>query len=94
MRVYEERGVKIENDTSNEQINLAYFLFWTSTYELLCVALFVWVDFLPWYGDTNISDFGNKYVYFNSKNCISKHVPSEQVVLFARSFASVQIRKL
>lgn len=67
MRVYEERGVKIEDDTSNEQINLVYFLFWTSTYELLSVALFFWVDLLPWYGDTKINNFGTKYVYFNSK---------------------------
>lgn len=67
MRVFEERGVKKEDDTSNEQINLLYFLFWTSTYELLCVVLFFWVDFLPWYGDANLSNFGTKYVYFNSK---------------------------
>ena len=66
MRVYEERGVKIEDDTSNEQINLMYFLFWTSTYELLCVVLFFWVDLLPWYGGANLSNFGTKYVYFNS----------------------------
>lgn len=61
MRVFEERGVKIEDDTSNEQINLLYFLFWTSTYELLCVVLFIWVDFLPWYGDANLSNFGTKW---------------------------------
>jgi len=61
MRVYEERGVKIEDDTSNEQINLVYFLFWTSTYELLSVALFFWVDLLPWYGDTKINNFGTKW---------------------------------
>ena len=82
MRVFEERGVKIEDDTSNEQINLLYFLFWTSTYELLCVVLFVWVDFLPWYGDANLSNFGTKYVYFNSKknNYVPKQLPSEQVL--------------
>ena len=91
MRVYEERGVKIEDNTSNEQINLVYFLFWTSTYELLCVTLFFWVDFLPWYGDTEISNFGKKYVHFNSKNFLSKHVPSEQVVLFADSFPSGEV---
>lgn len=95
MRVYEEHGVKKEDDTSNEQINLMYFLFWTSTYELLCVALFVWVDFLPWYGDADLSNFGTKYVYFNSKkDYVPKHVPSEQAVsrcLPAHSFASGQV---
>lgn len=67
MRVFEERGVKMEDSKSNEQINLVYFLFWTSTYELIGVALFFWVDLLPWYGDANINNFLTKYVYKNSK---------------------------
>ena len=94
MRVYEERGVKKEDDTSNEQINLMYFLFWTSTYELLCVVLFFWVDLLPWYGDPDLSNFGTKYVYFNFKIKLRAKTRSlEQVVLFAQSFASGKIRK-
>ena len=65
MRVFEERGVKMENNTgtSAEQINLVYFLFWTNTYELCCIALFFWTDVLPWYGDLDdIGNFGTTYV--------------------------------
>lgn len=74
MRVFEERGVKMEDSKSNEQINLVYFLFWTSTYELIGVALFFWVDLLPWYGDANINNFFTKWTtgfqcFFGGAGC-------------------------
>ena len=66
MNVLEERGVKMEikeSKGSKKGINLVYFLFWTSLYQLLCVSLFFWADFLPWYGQVdNIKEFGKKYV--------------------------------
>lgn len=66
MNVLEERGVKMEiteSKGSKKGINLVYFLFWTSLYQLLCVSLFFWADFLPWYGQVdNIREFGKKYV--------------------------------
>jgi len=62
MNVLEERGVKMENQSSRKGINLVYFLFWTSTYQLLCVATFFWADILPWYGNvSNIKEFGNNW---------------------------------
>lgn len=65
MRVLEERGVKTESGTSGKQINLVYFLFWTSTYELLCIVALFWTDILPWYGDVDsIKNFGKRYIFF------------------------------
>lgn len=62
MRVLEERGVKIESDTSGEQMNLVHFLFWTSTYELLCIVALFWTDILPWYGHVDgIKNFGKSW---------------------------------
>ena len=61
MKVLEERGVKMENEDSQEGVNLMYFLFWTSSYELLCVALFFWADILPWFGNVkNINELRKK----------------------------------
>ena len=66
MRVLEERGVKIESDTSGEQMNLVHFLFWTSTYELLCIVALFWTDILPWYGHVDgIKNFGKRYIFSN-----------------------------
>ena len=68
MRVLEERGVKTESGTSGKQINLVYFLFWTSTYELLCIVALFWTDILPWYGDVDsIKNFGKRYIFFNCR---------------------------
>ena len=61
MNVLEERGVKMENKGSKKGVDLVFFLFWTSSYQLLCVALFFWADILPWYGNVdNINEFGRK----------------------------------
>lgn len=63
MNVLEEKGLKMENKTSRKGINLVFFLFWTSTYQFLCVALLFWADILPWYGNVaNVKEFGRKYV--------------------------------
>ena len=65
MNVISERGVKMENQTSRRKINLVYFLFWTSLYQLICVGSLFWLDILPWYGHVDsISEFGRKYVFF------------------------------
>ena len=65
MNVIIERGVKMENQISRRRINLTYFLFWTSLYQLICVGLLFWIDILPWYGYVDsISEFGRKYVFF------------------------------
>ena len=61
MNVIEEKGVKMESKSSKKGINLMYFLFWTSSYQLLCVGLLFWLDILPWYGNVgNIQEFGEK----------------------------------
>ena len=53
----------MESQTSRRRINLVYFLFWTSLYQLICVGLLFWLDILPWYGNVdNISEFAKKYV--------------------------------
>lgn len=68
MRVLEERGVKIESDTSGEQMSLVHFLFWTSTYELLCIVALFWTDILPWYGHVDgIKNFGKRYIFSNHR---------------------------
>ena len=59
MNVLQERGVKMEN-SSEEQVNIVFFLFWTSTYEFLSILLLSWVDILPWFGDSEISTFAKK----------------------------------
>ena len=65
MNVLEEYVVKMKNQTSRKGINLVYFLFWTSLYQLICVGSLFWLDILPWYGNVdNISEFGRKYVIF------------------------------
>lgn len=80
MNVLEERGVKMEikeSHGSKKGINLVYFLFWTSLYQLLCVSLFFWADFLPWYGQVdNIKEFGKNWWYgiqcfFHGAGCSS-----------------------
>ncbi|XP_068731350.1 crt homolog 3-like [Montipora capricornis] len=64
MNVLEERGLKMESKTSRKGINVVFFLFWTSTYQFLCVALIFWADILPWYGNVdNISEFGRNWWY-------------------------------
>lgn len=64
MNVLEEKGVKMESRSSRKGVNLVFFLFWTSTYQLLCVALFFWADILPWYGNVdNIREFGRNWWY-------------------------------
>ena len=56
MNVIEEKSLK---DT--RAINLFYFLFWTSLYQLTAVVAFFWVDIIPSYGFThNVHEFGQK----------------------------------
>ncbi len=57
MNVIEEKSLK---DTRS--INLIYFLFWTSLYQLVTVVLLFWVDIVPVYGFTggSIKTFADK----------------------------------
>jgi len=48
-------------NSSEEQVNIVFFLFWTSTYELLSILLLSWVDILPWFGDSEVSTFANNW---------------------------------
>jgi len=67
MNVLEEYVVKMKNQTSRKGINLVYFLFWTSLYQLICVGSLFWLDILPWYGNVDtISEFGRKYVILSN----------------------------
>ncbi|XP_027036189.1 uncharacterized protein LOC113664762 [Pocillopora damicornis] len=77
MNVIEEKGVKMESKSSKKCINLMYFLFWTSSYQLLCVGLLFWLDILPWYGNVgNIQEFGENWwfgvqCFFGAAGCDS-----------------------
>ena len=63
MNVIEEKSLKLESVTSSRGINLVYFLFWTSVYQLLTVGLFFWADIIPGFGNSkDISEFAQKYV--------------------------------
>ena len=63
MNVLEERGLKMENETSGNKVNMVYFLFWTSTYQFICIVFLIWVNILPWYGNvTNMQECVGKYV--------------------------------
>ena len=51
----------MQNEMSRRGVNLVYFMFWTSAYQLLCVAALFWVDILPWYGNSvSMDKFGTK----------------------------------
>ena len=55
-----EKGVKMRTERSRRGINLVYFMFWISTYQLFFVALMFWVNILPGSGNASIADFGTK----------------------------------
>ena len=56
MNVIEEKSLK---DT--RKVNLFYFLFWTSLYQLITIGAFFWVDIIPFYGFAKgIKGFGQK----------------------------------
>jgi hypothetical protein len=61
MNVVEEKGLKMQNVMSRRGVNIFYFLFWESVYQLLSVMALFWVDIIPGYGfaDT-ITQFGKK----------------------------------
>jgi len=77
MNVLEEYVVKMKNQTSRKGINLVYFLFWTSLYQLICVGSLFWLDILPWYGNVDtISEFGRNWwfgiqCFFGAAGCDS-----------------------
>ena len=61
MNVYEEKSLKLQNVMSRRKVNLVYFLFWTSLYQLLTVGLLFWADILPGFGNVkNIDQFAKK----------------------------------
>ena len=52
MFILEEKGLQKENETSEERIGVIYFLFWTTTYQVFCISVFlIWLNILPWYGN-------------------------------------------
>lgn len=64
MHVYEERGLKREDELSKQQVNVIFFFFWTSFYELITVIALFWLDILPAYGYAdNLNQFMDKYVW-------------------------------
>ena len=59
--VIEEKSLKLKNVTSGKGVNLIYFLFWTSLFQLITVGMFFWADIIPGFGNTkNISEFGKR----------------------------------
>lgn len=56
MNVIEEKSLK-----DRRSINLFYFLFWTSLYQVITIGVFFWVDIIPFYGFAKgIKNFGQK----------------------------------
>lgn len=53
MIVIEERSLKFRDDSSNEQVNIVFFYFWTSFYEMVAVFCCFWMDIIPGYGYAN-----------------------------------------
>ena len=63
MNVIEERGLKLELTHAKSRVNLVFFLFWTSLYQLLVALCLFWADFVPKFGYAdNIHHFWDKYV--------------------------------
>ena len=61
MTVLQEKGVKMQHHASSERVNMVYFMFWTSFYQLLTAGTLFWVDIIPWFGNAkNIYEFGRK----------------------------------
>ena len=61
MNVVEEKGLKLQNKSSKRGVNIVFFLFWESVYQLLSVMALFWVDIIPGYGFTdNLTQFGKK----------------------------------
>ena len=56
MNVIEELSLK-----DSRKVNLFYFLFWSSLYQLLTVGLLFWADIVPEFGYAKgIQEFGRK----------------------------------
>ncbi|XP_028395878.1 uncharacterized protein LOC114519903 [Dendronephthya gigantea] len=78
MNVIEERGLKMEITSAKSRVNLVFFLFWTSVYQLLVALCLFWVDFLPEYGYAdNIHHFWDNWsfgfkCFFGGAGCNSK----------------------
>ncbi|KXJ26794.1 hypothetical protein AC249_AIPGENE26413 [Exaiptasia diaphana] len=61
MYVIEEKVLKMQDSQSLQRINIVYFLFWQSVYQLFSVLLMFWVDVIPGYGFTSsFEQFGKK----------------------------------
>ena len=61
MNVWEEKALKLQDNQSKKGVNLVYFLFWTSLYQLLTVGAFFWADIIPGFGNAkDIKQFGRK----------------------------------
>lgn len=57
MVVLEEKGLQMESETSEDRIGVIYFLFWSTTYQVICIFVLLWLNILPWYGNvTNLEE--------------------------------------
>ncbi|XP_020900571.1 uncharacterized protein LOC110239198 [Exaiptasia diaphana] len=77
MYVIEEKVLKMQDSQSLQRINIVYFLFWQSVYQLFSVLLMFWVDVIPGYGFTSsFEQFGKNWwfglqCFFGSAGCDS-----------------------
>ena len=57
--------MKMEITSAKSRVNLVFFMFWTSVYQLLVALCLFWIDFVPEFGYAdNIHHFWDKYVHF------------------------------
>jgi len=75
MNVIQEKSLKLQTRGAGNGVNIIYFLFTTSVYQLLTVGLLFWTDIIPQFGYVkNINDFGRSYwfglrCFFGGANC-------------------------
>jgi len=63
MNVIEEKILK-SNTQEAEEINMIYFFFMTSCYQLLTAAALFWADIIPWYGFSNsLAGLGTNWAF-------------------------------
>ena len=61
MNVIEEKSLKLQSRGAGKGVNIVFFLFMTSLYQLLTVGAFFWADVIPNFGNVkNVKQFGKK----------------------------------
>jgi len=75
MNVIEEKSLKLQSRGAGKGVNIVFFLFMTSLYQLLTVGAFFWADVIPNFGNVkNVKQFGKNYwfglrCFFGGANC-------------------------